>query len=91
VSWRVDLGSQPAKFVARNGRQNPDFNPSLDELLHELERDPKQFKKLKGQLAHLRSARFRWKTVPWRVVFAVNEKDGVVDVVAIDKRGDVYD
>jgi mRNA-degrading endonuclease RelE of RelBE toxin-antitoxin system len=90
LNWEVELDSQPRKFIERNGRENPDFNPTLSMLLDELEKDPKQYKKLGGKLAHLRAARLRWRAVPWRLVFTLDEAARVVTVIAIDKRADIY-
>jgi mRNA-degrading endonuclease RelE of RelBE toxin-antitoxin system len=88
--WHVELQPQVARTVARLGITNADFNPTIAELILELERDPKQFPKKTGKLAAVRAAPLRYRDAAWRVVFTLNEREKVVVVIALDKHDEAY-
>lgn len=54
----------------RWGLENADFVPTLDELIEELETNPKRFPPKMGQLAGTRAAEVLYRGATWRAVFA---------------------
>jgi mRNA-degrading endonuclease RelE of RelBE toxin-antitoxin system len=76
--------------VARHGLEDPDFNPTIAEVIAELERDPKQFEKKFGKLAGIRAAPLRYRNAPWRMPFLIDERTRIVTVITIDKHDAAY-
>ena len=83
-AWQVELTSRVAATVVRHGRDNRDFIPTLSELFLELERDPKQFPKMDGEMAGVRAAPLRHLTKPWRIPFILNEQERTVTVLIVE-------
>ena len=55
-------------------------------VIAQLAQDPHSYKELKGQLKDLRSARFG----DFRVIYRINEKQKIVELIAVGHRGSVY-
>lgn len=88
--WQVEFQPSVARRVAKLGIANPDFNPTIAEVLLELERDPKQFEKKSGKLAKMRAVELRYRNAVWRLVFTLDEKECVVICIALDKHDEAY-
>lgn len=85
MKYRVVLARQPRNYLARLGR---DQEARILTRLHELESDPyapPNTKALEGRPG-LRSARVG----DWRIVYRPDEANGIVRVVVIAPRGEVY-
>jgi hypothetical protein len=59
--------------VVRWGLESADFVPTLEELIDELETNPKQFPPKSGKLAGTRAAEVFYRGTTWRVVFDVDD------------------
>lgn len=88
--WRVVLHPEVAKDVTDYGLTCPDFTPTLRELITELESNPKQFPKKDGKLRMARAAKLRYRNVPYRAVFVINEDSRTVRIVCLEPRATVY-
>lgn len=67
----------------RWGLENPDFVPTLNELIDELETNPKQFPPKTDKLAGTRAAELLYRSAMWRVVFEVDDDYLEVTILAI--------
>lgn len=67
----------------RWGLENQDFMPTLDELIDELETNPKQFPPKTGKLAGARAADVLYRGATWRVIFDVDDDYLEVTILAI--------
>ena len=89
-AWRVKLARAAQRVVTRFGYDDPDFSPSLKDVLEALEHDPKQFEKKAGKLAGIRAAPLRYRNAPWRIPFILDEREHAVLVLTIDKHDAAY-
>ncbi|HTV74789.1 MAG TPA: hypothetical protein VME66_13920 [Candidatus Acidoferrales bacterium] len=89
-AWRVEFQPRVARTIARFGIANADFNPTIAELILELEREPKQFPKKTGKLSAMRAASLRYHTTAWRLVFVLDERQKLVIVIAFDRHDEAY-
>jgi len=83
--YKVILQRQPESYYRRAGR---DAAARLEKCFESLEQTPfdKRNKILKGELEGSR----RVRVGNLRVVYSVNEKEKIVNILAILPRGDVY-
>lgn len=72
------------------GLENPDFSPTLTELIEKLETNPKQFPKKRGKLRHARAAGLKFRAVSFRAVFVLDEEARTVSVLSLDKHDVAY-
>ena len=76
--------------MVRWGLQNADFVPTLDQLIDELEINPKQFPLKTGKLAATRAAEVFYRGATWRVVFEVDDDYLEVMILAIGPHDVAY-
>lgn len=76
--------------MASWGAENADFVPTLDELLDELETNPKQYPRKHDELAGARAAEVIWRGATWRVVFDIDDDFLEVFVLAIGPHDEAY-
>ncbi len=89
-AWRVELSNAASRVAAHYGRDDPDFNPTIAEIIAKLADDPKQFEKKFGKLRHVRAAPLRYRNAPWRMPYVIDEQERVVTVITIDKHDAAY-
>ncbi|MFZ5802118.1 MAG: type II toxin-antitoxin system RelE family toxin [Candidatus Omnitrophota bacterium] len=82
--YKITLSRSAAKEYA--SIRNIKLLRGINRILDDIKKDPGQYKKLSGPLAHLRSAR----TFSFRILYEVRERELLVYVVSIDDRKDVY-
>jgi mRNA-degrading endonuclease RelE of RelBE toxin-antitoxin system len=88
--WRVEFAPRAARVVARYGRESADFNPTIAELIAELERDPKQFPTKGEKLKGVRAAALRYRGSAWRMPFTLDEDARVVTILVIGPHNEAY-
>jgi hypothetical protein len=89
--WRVKFHREVAKIIAKFGEDNVVFRPTIAQLQQQLEIDPKQFPKKKGQLRNARAAELAYAGVTWRAVFTLDEEGRVVKVLSLDAHDVAYE
>lgn len=85
--YRVELSREAQRFYER---ADSTIARKLARCFQALERDPRSgnnVKALKGPLA----GALRYRVGDLRVVYTINDREVVVFVITIAKRGDVYD
>jgi mRNA-degrading endonuclease RelE of RelBE toxin-antitoxin system len=90
VAYEVSYWPSVAQDVATWGLDNADFVPTLDELLNELETNPKQYPAKHDELAGARAADVEYRGQTWRVVFDVDDDFLEVFVLAIGPHDQAY-
>ncbi len=88
--YRVDFHARVAKTIQRYGLENDDFNPTVLQMIEDLESDPKRFAKKSGDLAEARSYRLSYRSSAWRAVFVVDDVARVVKIIALDRHDEAY-
>ena len=83
--WSVDLRPDVARKIRRFGAASADFNPVFLEVVSELEKDPKAPRFEWNPSRHLRAAGFGYRGARWRLVYVVDEREKVVDVIAFER------
>jgi mRNA-degrading endonuclease RelE of RelBE toxin-antitoxin system len=90
--WSVKLHRVVDRDLRRLGLDNPDFQPTIAELLEALRTNPFQFPtKQRGKLAGTRAADLTFRGRTWRMVFDVDTYAHEVLVLAFDEHDDAYD
>ncbi len=89
--WKVKLHREVGKDVTHYGLSNPNFTPTLADLIGELERDPKQFPKKKGQLQGTRAAELKYYNVVYRADFTLDEAARLVFIVSLEPHDKAYE
>ena len=74
----------------RWGLENPDFAPTLDELIDQLETNPKQFPPKTGKLAGTRAAEVFYREDTWRLIFDLDDEYLEVTILAIGPHDVAY-
>jgi mRNA-degrading endonuclease RelE of RelBE toxin-antitoxin system len=89
AAWKVDLSKAASRVLTRH-RHDEDFCPTIEEVIAELKRDPKQFPKKHGRLEGIRAAPLRYRNAPWRIPYLIDEEQRIVTVITIDKHDAAY-
>ncbi|MGA2393997.1 MAG: type II toxin-antitoxin system RelE/ParE family toxin [Candidatus Lustribacter sp.] len=89
--WDVRLKRAVIVDVQRWGLDNPDFVPTLAELLEALRSNPYQFPEKRGGLVGARAADLTFRGQTWRLVYDVDDYAREVYVLALGKHDDAYD
>ena len=89
--WDVRFKRAVVIDVQRWGLENPDFIPTLAELLEALKNNPYQFPEKHGDLAGARAAELTYRGQTWRMVYDVDYYAREVYVLAIGKHDEAYD
>jgi mRNA-degrading endonuclease RelE of RelBE toxin-antitoxin system len=88
--WQVDLHPSVAKVVAAHA-EDKRFRPTIRAVIANLELDPKAYgEKKSGKLEGCRAVRLRFAGTAWRLVYAVNEDEHSVYIVALDSHDRAY-
>ena len=66
--------------------RNVKLKRGLNRIVEKLKENPYQFKPLSGPLSGLRSA----KTFSFRVIYRIENKQLIVEVITVEHRKDVY-
>ena len=81
-AWHVSYHRDLAKRIVKYGLNDPDFNPTIAEMLTDLETDPKAAgEKKSGKLKDARAYVIRHRDVEWRAVYTIDEKAHIVRIV----------
>jgi mRNA-degrading endonuclease RelE of RelBE toxin-antitoxin system len=89
--WDVRFKRAVVVDVQRWGLENPDFIPTLAELLEALRTNPYQFPEKHGDLAGARAAELTYRGRTWRLVYDVDDYAREVYVLAIGEHDEAYD
>ena len=89
--WTVQYHREVGKDVTHYGLACPDFNPTLEELVEQLETNPKQYPKKHGKLKEARAASLKYRNVTHRAVFVVIENTRCVRILALEPHDEAYD
>jgi mRNA-degrading endonuclease RelE of RelBE toxin-antitoxin system len=91
-AWGVRFTRAVSTELLRWGLANPDFRPTLQELLEELALNPYQFpEKRRGKLVGARAADLRFRGKTWRLVFDIDEEYREIFILAIGEHDKAYD
>ncbi len=90
LEYEVRYWPSVGQNVVTWGMENADFVPTLDELLRELETNPKQYPTKHDDLAGARAADILYRGHTWRVVFDVDDDFLEVYVLAIGPHDKAY-
>jgi mRNA interferase RelE/StbE len=85
VRYQVRLSDRAAKDLDRLNRQTQERIVKRLEQIGEAPHDPRLSSMLTGQGGLRRS-----RVGGWRIIFAVDEEDKTVNVLTIERRGQVY-
>jgi mRNA-degrading endonuclease RelE of RelBE toxin-antitoxin system len=89
--WDVRFKRAVLVDVQRWGLENPDFIPTLAELVELLRTNPYQFPEKRGTSAGARAADLTYRGRTWRLVYEVDDYAREVYVLAIGEHDDAYD
>lgn len=87
AKFQVELSSKAKKFYVACPK---DLAKRLDDCFEELERDPYRGPNIKRLKTRPQERLYRYRIGDFRVLYEVFEKEIIVLIVKIAKRGDVY-
>jgi mRNA-degrading endonuclease RelE of RelBE toxin-antitoxin system len=90
-AWDVRFKRAVLIDVQRWGLDNPDFVPSLAELIEAIHVDPYQFPEKRGALAGARAADLAFRGRTWRLIYDIDDYAREVYILAIGEHDEAYD
>jgi mRNA-degrading endonuclease RelE of RelBE toxin-antitoxin system len=88
--WVVEVHKEVAKDIAHYGLSCPGLMPSWQDLVEQLEENPKRFPKKQGKLKRARAAQLKHLNVVYRVAFVIEEARRSVRIVACSLHDQAY-
>ena len=85
-TWLIRFSSPPTARRDYESIRNVKLKRGINRIVEKLKENPYQFKPLSGPLSGLRSA----KTFSFRVIYRIENKQLIVEVITVEHRKDVY-